>query len=186
MSALRATDKPRRLPLRNGGDMTCARNGCQNVIRPSARAETCGNACGQYLRYWANPERERQRQKIVRANDPQYLPTWKAANPNALADWKRENVEKVRGHVRRYRNVKTGAEGSHTDAEFLALVEACGNKCPRCGVEMSPRTTPPFLPTMLTEDHIQPLSKGGSDWISNIAPMCHQCNRLKKDVWGES
>jgi len=47
-------------------------------------------------------------------------------------------------------------------------------------------------PDKLCLDHIQPLSKGGSDKLSNVALACPTCNRAKWDLslrdfiqWGE-
>ena len=36
------------------------------------------------------------------------------------------------------------------------------------------------VPTVLTKDHIIPLSLGGKDVIENYQPMCMRCN-VKKD-----
>lgn len=80
-----------------------------------------------------------------------------------------ENVLRL-GRARRAR--KKGAEGSHTTAEWLALKERYNFTCPCCG-----KSEPGIL---LTEDHIQPLSKGGGDNIENIQPLCVSCNSKKK------
>lgn len=58
--------------------------------------------------------------------------------------------------------------GHHTPAEWEALLDQHGHRCAHCG------TT-----ERLTRDHIIPLSKGGSDLIENIQPLCHRCNARK-------
>ena len=68
----------------------------------------------------------------------------------------------------RRRAMKQNAEGSHTRQEWLLLCEKYDNKCLCCGNK-----------TDLTEDHIVPITKGGSDYISNIQPLCRSCNSSK-------
>lgn len=58
--------------------------------------------------------------------------------------------------------------GKHTDLEWYQLCATYGWKCARCGVK-----------TKLTRDHILPVSKGGSDNIANIQPLCRSCNSSK-------
>jgi len=66
------------------------------------------------------------------------------------------------------------AEGSHTEAEWAALLLGCGNECLRCGTS-GELTNQGYL----TRDHVVPLSRGGSDSISNIQPLCQSCNSWK-------
>ena len=73
---------------------------------------------------------------------------------------------------RDYELRKINAEGSHTRGEWELLKKQYGFKCPACQ-----KIEPEIL---LTEDHIIPLSKGGSDYIENIQPLCRSCNSTKR------
>lgn len=71
---------------------------------------------------------------------------------------------------------KANANGSHTNKEWEELKKAYDWRCARCGKKE------PFLDLIypwLTVDHIIPLIKGGSDYITNIQPLCIRCNDIK-------
>ena len=74
----------------------------------------------------------------------------------------------VLAYVNRRRARLAEAEGSHTVEEWEALCAEYGYRCAACGKDGP-----------MTRDHVQPLSKGGSDYISNIQPLCHSCNCKK-------
>lgn len=74
--------------------------------------------------------------------------------------------EKTKYHKRR--SLIVGNGGVHTTAEWLGLVAANDNECGNCH-EQKP----------LTRDHIVPLSRGGTNDISNIQPLCGPCNSSK-------
>ncbi|MDJ1154491.1 HNH endonuclease [Macrococcus caseolyticus] len=76
-----------------------------------------------------------------------------------------ENISHLK--ARRYARER-GAEGSHTKKEWDELKEKFENKCAFCKGEKK-----------LTKDHIIPLSKGGTDYIYNIQPLCRNCNSQK-------
>ncbi len=71
-----------------------------------------------------------------------------------------------------------GAEGSYTSLEFAALVDR-HDCCPRCKRSWEEITIVTGKRSVITADHIIPLSKGGSNAIENIQPLCFSCNSQK-------
>ena len=107
-----------------------------------------------------------------------YLATkkWAKKNRNKVREmhknWCKNNPTKI-AHIkaRRYAKEK-GATGSHTAIEWREMKSNYDYKCVLCGS---------YQPFKMTKDHIIPLSKGGSDYIENIQPLCRSCNCRKKD-----
>lgn len=83
--------------------------------------------------------------------------------------WKGGNANLEHNRKRRTRILKNG--GSHTLAEWEALKMKYRYMCLCCK-----RTEPEVR---LTRDHIIPISKGGTDDILNIQPLCDRCNVKK-------
>lgn len=73
-------------------------------------------------------------------------------------------VCKVKSDKRRA--LEQNAEGSYTAEEWLELCEKQDWKCIDCGKEDK----------NMTVGHALPLSKGGSNYISNIIGQCLPCN----------
>ena len=92
-----------------------------------------------------------------------YHPTG-ASNPN----WK-GGIRDKKFHKRLRRNRIRNIGGSHTEGEWNTLLAQYDWICPSCKVKE----------LNLTRDHIIPLSRGGSDNIENIQPLCLPCNRSK-------
>lgn len=83
--------------------------------------------------------------------------------------WKNRNPNRANAQTNNYRTKKTGAGGSYTAAEWLALCEQYEWRCAACGLDT----------VALTADHVMPVSLGGSSDISNIQPLCQSCNSRK-------
>ncbi len=93
---------------------------------------------------------------------------WKKGGWNSLAEYKQfRNWQKNRWHHRR-----RAASGSHSNSEWETLKKQHNFTCACC------KKREPEI--KLTEDHIVPLSKGGSDNIENIQPLCGKCNCKKR------
>lgn len=75
----------------------------------------------------------------------------------------------VTTHVRRARI--RGLSTHYTQTEWRALCELYDHRCLCCG-----RQEPEI---QLTPDHVTPLSRGGSNSIDNIQPLCLDCNLRK-------
>jgi 5-methylcytosine-specific restriction endonuclease McrA len=78
---------------------------------------------------------------------------------------------------------RKGAEGTYTPQEWKDLLEQYDHKCLRCGRHESEcRKRRNQKEPCLEQDHVVPVSKGGSNWITNIQPLCMDCNNgIKND-----
>lgn len=69
--------------------------------------------------------------------------------------------------------IKKSNGGSHTWQEWEVLKAQYNWTCPCC--------KKPESKVKLTQDHIIAVSKGGSDNIENIQPLCQSCNTKKSN-----
>jgi hypothetical protein len=60
--------------------------------------------------------------------------------------------------------------GRHTAREWRIVQALYGHACLRCGYADSEK------------DHIVPISKGGSDAVTNLQPLCVACNVTKRQA----
>jgi len=128
----------------------------------------------------ANPEKYRAIKMRCRAAKPDhYLAVdraWRIANKlrvnKAGAEWKRRNPDNGMAHAAKRRALNHGADGHHNASEVRTLFDLQKGKCAICSHD---------LPKPYCKDHIKPLSRGGSDWITNIQLVCLSCNSSKRD-----
>ena len=115
---------------------------------------------------------QNENRETVRARNRDYGNERPAERAIRVKAWLLAHPERARElnttSVNNRRSRRIAAEGTHTRAEWLAIVARQNDKCLHC-----PQTG------NLSRDHIVPLSRGGSNYASNIQGLCKPCNSRK-------
>jgi 5-methylcytosine-specific restriction endonuclease McrA len=146
-------------------------------------------------RHNANPEIRREIDaRYYRKNRERilsYLNGYREENKKLISAagriYREKNLDKIRARMKEYyQNNKeiyyaavhrrkarlANCEGSFTYDDVRALLIAQEFKCVYCKADIIKK---------YTVDHIMPISKGGSNWPSNLQMLCKSCNCKKKD-----
>ncbi len=122
-----------------------------------------------------NKEEIREKQRLWQEKNKDRVAEYREKNKEKIKKWVENNYERAkelwRKNGKRRRSREYSAEGEHTLGEWELLKKQYGYTC-LCCKKKEPKIE-------LTEDHIIPLSRGGSDWIENIQPLCRSCNSKK-------
>lgn len=91
-----------------------------------------------------------------------------------VADWRKQNPDKVRIQFKVRQSRKRSAEGTHSPTDFMQIYHEQNERCAYCGISISLE-----IKGDIHVDHIIPLSGGGSNWPENLALTCAYCNLSK-------
>ncbi|WP_423716384.1 HNH endonuclease [Arthrobacter glacialis] len=83
-----------------------------------------------------------------------------------------QNKDSYRLRRYSYQAAPGGVVVQFAPAEKLARFALWGGRCWICGIEGATQ-----------EDHVKPISKGGSHCLANLRPICHSCNASKGGRW---
>ena len=136
--------------------------------RKFAYGKACGWVCKQchaeYCRgrYISKQSKQKQYENFLR---------WKNKNlerrREISREWERNNPE----NSDRRRKRKLNAKGSHTIEQRILKYIFWGEKCAYCKKELNFKK--------IHWDHVIPLVRGGTNFISNMRPACGFCNASK-------
>lgn len=122
------------------------------------------------------PER-REWYRARKDRDPEAFKRWYAENSEAYREKARARraaaPDTYAVHSRNRRAREAAAEGFHTGDDIVSLRQKQGDKCASCQVSLKGRGH---------VDHVQPLSKGGTNWPHNLQLLCRSCNLSKHNL----
>lgn len=123
----------------------------------------------------------------------EYLEKYRKENPEKCKKWQRDyylrNSERIKKTASNYRAENPAlisalkharrakikmSEGSHDKDDILNLLSKQKEKCASCGERLKTSGN-----GIYHVDHIYPISKGGSNWPSNLQLLCPTCNLRK-------
>lgn len=142
----------------------------QVIERTSKNNKANRARCYQAKVRWQNRHREEHL-----ASTKERVQRWREQNRDkdraASLRWSKAHPDAVRAISHKGRTRRFKADGFFTKEEWQAVKQAQGYRCLHCG-KQEPEIK-------LTVDHIIPLSKGGTGYISNVQGLCRSCNSVK-------
>ena len=111
-----------------------------------------------------NPYLQEQKRK----RDIEYAKTERGKKVNLRAAAKYRKTEKGVMARKVTKALRRSVSGSFTRDDLVNRFAQYGNKCAHCGSAEH-----------ITVDHIVPISRGGTNHIDNIQPLCKSCNSRK-------
>lgn len=133
----------------------------RNTYMPLGRNYTC-NDCMRAICAKYRENNKEKRKETLRKNYQ------KPETKQRMRAWYRKINHYGGFYWSRYIAKKKGNGGKHTREDWNRVKESFNNCCAHCGNAVK-----------LTKDHIIPISKGGTDNIDNIQPLCISCNSRK-------
>jgi 5-methylcytosine-specific restriction endonuclease McrA len=119
-----------------------------------------------------NPEKVKKTlnnwEKEHREERLRYKAEYRRTHKKIITDYRKNNPDKFKVFKQNRRAREVQADGSFTAKQWRNLCDKYSNRCLDCGRKRK-----------LTADHVVPLSKGGTNRISNIQPLCGSCNSKK-------
>jgi 5-methylcytosine-specific restriction endonuclease McrA len=113
--------------------------------------------------------------KSIRQSQTKYRQRHAAIVKRRVARWQKANPDRLKAAFHRYQARKKSIPGSFTAEEWNQLKASHAHRCVSCGQQE------PAI--VLAADHIIPVSwgtdKGATNDITNIQPLCKQCNSSK-------
>ena len=153
--------------LRQGRQKSC---GCLNAELRAARVEASRKS--------QDHKREKDKARKIRYNSTakgkaaqkRYFQSNKEACLQRASTWAKANPESGRSAVRNRRALLRGAEGSHSRQDIFRIGREQDWKCAGCSIAID---------GSFQADHVEPLSRGGSNSVENIQLLCQPCNARK-------
>ena len=133
--------------------------------------EKKGDIGREEARVYFNEYRQMKGDQLRAADVERYKdPARKEAQRQGLIKLKSDPAKRRRylDQVRAHNHRRRAASGSYTVSEWQALLLYYDGKCLCCGTTEN-----------IQVDHVVPLSKGGTNTIDNLQPLCKACNRQK-------
>ena len=140
-----------------------------------------------YIKEWMKEQRKNNTDYAIRQRKLKREYAQKLDKKEIIKNWRHKNIKKILLWNRKRLLVKKGVIGTHTSEEWEHLKEYHDFRCVKCSAterELKEIWRGTSF-NKLTKDHIVPISRGGTDYIWNIHPLCITCNSRKHKIKNE-